>query len=262
MSTPKRRDPKEDTQTLEFVTQSLSLRYGDDVFKTRAKLDTARPARIASGLPELDTLTGCGGIPQGMITLLTGQTTSGKLSVAHTVLAQTHGPIAVLDLTGATDVESLQAAGVQLPRVLFVRPPKPGHGVTLIHDLLRAEKFAAFFVDGLSDLLSSTGVARDFDAAMPELSRVIRGQRTAFVLVDELAPPWLRWTRLGSAALPHYAALHLAFKRTGWLNDAHGRLHAFTSEIRVERSRWARVGATCQLHFTRTPHGRLLRPHP
>jgi hypothetical protein len=248
----KQRDTAE-THTLEFVTQALTARYGEGVLIQRDDKIALVPPRLSTGLASLDALTGCGGVPLGLTTLFSGATTSGKLSVAHQVLASAQGPgarkaaVAVLDLTHATDIEALHAAGVDVSSVLFVRPPKAEKAATLLYDLLRAQKFSAFFVDGISDLLSSAKVAREFDAAMPELARVVRQQRTAFLLVDEPAPPWLRWTRVGSAALPHYAALHLAFQRTAWINDGQGRLKAYTTEARVERSRWARSGAAVSL---------------
>ena len=133
----------EKTDTLEFTVAALIARYGESVLRDAGELLATIPPRITTGFAQIDALTGCNGIPQGHISLFAGRTTSGKLSVAYRVLAGAQGagqrkdPVAILDLTGASDPQTLQAAGIHLPDVLFVRPRKPEQAVTLLYDVLR-----------------------------------------------------------------------------------------------------------------------------
>jgi RecA/RadA recombinase len=242
----------EKTDTLEFTVAALNARYGDSVLRDAGELLATIPPRIMTGFAPIDALTGCGGIPQGHISLFTGRTTSGKLSVAYRVLAGAQGagrhkdPVAILDLTGASDPQTLEAAGIRLDDVLFVRPPKPEQAVTLLYDVLRMQPWRCLLIDGLADLLISASIARGFDAVMPELARLVRQQRTALLLLDEPAPPWLRFVRVGSGALVHYAALHLEFARKDWRRQARGGIDGYTTLVKLERSRWARPGKSCE----------------
>ncbi|HHH41453.1 MAG TPA: hypothetical protein ENK56_05555, partial [Chloroflexi bacterium] len=74
---------------LEQTVARLRRRYGERAVRRAAELERERPpAGIPTGFPELDQRTGCGGIPRGRLTLLSGRTTSGKLTLAYKVLAQ------------------------------------------------------------------------------------------------------------------------------------------------------------------------------
>jgi RecA/RadA recombinase len=64
---------------LEQTVAALRTRYGDGVLRRASELDQARSvSHIPTGFKDLDALTGCGGVPQGALTLLRGRTTSGK----------------------------------------------------------------------------------------------------------------------------------------------------------------------------------------
>jgi len=84
--------------------------------------------RVASplqptGISELDALLG-GGVPQGAIVELCGSTSSGRTSLAFSMLAQATGrqeACAYVDVSDALDPMSLASAGVDLKRLLWIR---------------------------------------------------------------------------------------------------------------------------------------------
>jgi hypothetical protein len=81
-------------------------------------------ARLPAGSPALDALTG-GGLPRGRIVELTGPRGSGRMSavLAMTAAVQATGElVAFVDVADALDPRSAAAAGVVLPRLLWVRP--------------------------------------------------------------------------------------------------------------------------------------------
>jgi hypothetical protein len=78
--------------------------------------------RVSSGFTELDTLTG--GLPRGGITEVCGRTSSGRASLALSVLAQrtAQGEIcAWVDAGDCFDTHSARRNGVALHRLLWVR---------------------------------------------------------------------------------------------------------------------------------------------
>lgn len=76
---------------LEQTVAALRTRYGDGVLRRASELSSVRSVpHIPTGFGELDALTGCGGVPQGALTLLRGRTTSGKLTLAYKTLASLH----------------------------------------------------------------------------------------------------------------------------------------------------------------------------
>jgi recombination protein RecA len=76
-----------------------------------------------SGIAELDALLG-GGFPRGSLVELCGPASSGRTSLAFSLLAQAtdrQEACAFVDVCDSLDPMSLAAAGVELPRVLWVR---------------------------------------------------------------------------------------------------------------------------------------------
>jgi recombination protein RecA len=81
------------------------------------------PELYLSGIPELDNLLG-GGIPRGGITEITGSATTGRTSLALSLLAQLTrkgGACAWVDVQDALDPETAAAHGICLERLLWLR---------------------------------------------------------------------------------------------------------------------------------------------
>src|SRR5260370_42588229 len=76
-----------------------------------------------SGVAELDAVLG-GGFPRGSLVELCGPASSGRTSLAFSLLAQAterQEACAFVDVSDSLDPISLAAAGVELPRLLWIR---------------------------------------------------------------------------------------------------------------------------------------------
>src|SRR5438132_685413 len=81
-----------------------------------------------SGVTELDAVLG-GGFPRGSVVELCGPASSGRTSLAFSLLAQATGrqqACAFVDVADSLDPLSLAAAGVDLPRLLWIRCGETG----------------------------------------------------------------------------------------------------------------------------------------
>jgi len=120
------------------------VRRGGDPRETRADL--------ATGIAALDALLG-GGLARGRISELVGPHSSGRTSLALALLARATGRgevVAVVDAADAFHPASARAAGVQLERVLWARPPGVAEAVRTSERLLQARGFAAVMLDAAS----------------------------------------------------------------------------------------------------------------
>ena len=83
------------------------------------------PERSPSGIPAIDRLL-LGGLPAGAVSELTGPESSGRTSVALSLLARvTDGVCAWIDVADAFDPETATASGIDLERLLWVRCGRP-----------------------------------------------------------------------------------------------------------------------------------------
>ena len=97
----------------------------------RIERRTPQRVRFAScGRPEVDALLPGGGFPRGALTELTGGHASGKTALALSALATAMGQdglAAFVDGRGELYPPAAAAFGVDLDRLLVVRPLAPGH---------------------------------------------------------------------------------------------------------------------------------------
>ena len=83
-----------------------------------------------SGVAELDVVLG-GGFPRGALVELCGPASSGRTSLAFSLLAhatERQETCAFVDVSDSLDPLSLAAAGVELPRLLWIRCGESGDG--------------------------------------------------------------------------------------------------------------------------------------
>src|SRR2546427_7511018 len=91
---------------------------GLEGFQNRAAVELQ-----SSGVTELDAVLG-GGFPRGALVELCGPASSGRTSLAFSLLAQAtelQEACAFVDVSDSLDPISLAAAGVELPRLLWIR---------------------------------------------------------------------------------------------------------------------------------------------
>jgi len=156
-----------------------SLRTGRRLAEDLA--EQARAPRLATGLDAVDRLLG-GGFPRGRLSEITGPLSSGRtsLAVALAAAATRAGEVAAwVDPADALDPASLEAAGVAVERLLWVRPSRTGDALRCAERLLLARGFAL--------------VVLDLHPADPE-------GRAPGARGDARAAAWLRLTRCASAS--------------------------------------------------------------
>jgi hypothetical protein len=112
---------------------------------------TARiaPRPIPTGVTELDRLLG-GGVPRGAVTEIVGAPCSGRTSLAYAVAARITiaGEVAAyVDLPDTLDPEHAAAAGIDLARLLWIRPPTLQSALAAAEHVLGTGGFGLVVVD-------------------------------------------------------------------------------------------------------------------
>lgn len=118
---------------------------------------------LSTALPGLDQLLAGQGLPKGRISELTGATTSGKTAVALQIVAaatKAGQAVAWIDLPRAFFPPSAQAAGVQLDRLVIIRPADVTEALKAADILLRGQSFALIVFDWASEPAHRSGASR------------------------------------------------------------------------------------------------------
>jgi hypothetical protein len=242
-------------QQLEQTVAALRIHYGDGVLRRASELSSVRSVpHIPTGFGQLDALTGCGGIPQGALTLLRGRTTSGKLTLAYKTLASLHtaDPVAiaaVLDLAHSADPDYLSRCGVDLTRLLLLRPESSGQAVDSLLDLTQEKAMGAVVVNSLPHLLADRRDARYVNGHLALLHRHLQTARCALLCLDEPQPPWLTWLGWGRAFdIEQWSALTITLKREQWIYRG-DELVGYRASARLHKSRFAVAGGSAAIEI-------------
>jgi hypothetical protein len=195
------------------------------------------PARsLSSGNPRLDRLLG-GGFPCGRLSEISGPVSSGRTSLLYGLLAEVSSGgrfAALIDGTDRFDPGQAAAAGIELPAILWVRPPDPVQALRATEILLGTRGFALVALD-LADVSPLTQALR---AAAPwaRLAQRAAGSGAALVVLSE---------RRLAGGFAHLG-LSLAPARPLWLSRLLGGLD---TEVTVVRTKRGLAGATARLRF-------------
>ncbi len=177
--------------------------------------------RLATGIAAVDALLG-GGFPRGRVTEITGPLSSGRTSLALALLAAATraGEIAaVVDAADAFDPASAAAAGVDLSRVLWARPPRPREALRCAERLLEARGFGVVVLD--SDVSIEARAPGERGASIwMRMSRSATASGTALVLVapSMRAGPFAALSLEARATRVHFAT------RPDWLEGLDARV--------------------------------------
>jgi hypothetical protein len=238
--------PDSKRRRLDSAAAAMQQKYGPRALHKGSEL-AHQPLipHIPTGFPALDAITGCQGVPLAALSLFSGRTTSGKLTVAYKVLANaqrgaygdTAYAVGLLDLNRTADPDYLVRCGVDLDALLVARPPVGPQAVEVLGDLLQTQRLRALLVDNLADLAAAPAALRRLDTLLNRAPQLLRGG-CALIVLDDPHAPWLRWLNLDySHRVRWCAALHIEMQRERWLK-ADGQLVGYQAQARLLKSRW------------------------
>jgi hypothetical protein len=148
---------------------------------TRGGPETPAAPCFPTGLAPIDRALG-GGFPRGRVSEVVGPACCGRTSLALALLARVtaQGELAALvDRPDVFDAASAASAGVDLERVLWVRPPGIGEALRSVEHVLQAGGFSLV----LLDLAVEETTLRIPTSAWPRLRKATAAAAAALVLL-------------------------------------------------------------------------------
>jgi len=201
---------------------------------------------IPTGFASLDKAVGVGGIPRGRIVEIFGPPSSGKLTLALSLLSQAQSSgemVAYVDLSGDLDPVVAARLGVEMGSLLIVEPHSLREGVEIALTLISSEALGLLVFDlaaGASKSMSTLLDPRLMSAALRRLVGILSKSKSSVIFVNPLIATGSseHEESPGGKALKHYASIRLRMERGAWLRRG-SDIIGLRADVRVVKNKLA-----------------------
>ena len=168
----------EDKKTaLDGAIKQIEKKYGAGAVMRLGQTKTLNVAASPTGSMMLDMALGIGGVPRGRIVEIYGPESSGKTTVALSVIAQAQkmgGEAAFIDVEHALDPVYAQALGVNIDNLLVSQPDSGEQALEIAEALIRSGAIDVIVLDSIAAMTTRAEIDGDMgDLHVGQLARLM-----------------------------------------------------------------------------------------
>ncbi|MDW8254960.1 MAG: recombinase RecA [Chloroflexota bacterium] len=224
----------ERARALEAALLQIEKAYGKGAIMRLGELQRVSTEVIPTGILSLDLALGVGGVPRGRIIEIFGPESSGKTTLAATIVAQAQkrgGTAAYIDAEHALDPAYMATLGVDTAQLLISQPDSAEQAMEIAEALVRSNAIDVLVVDSVAALAPRAEIegemgdahvglqARLMSQALRKLTAAIAKSRTAVIFINQLREKvgvlfGNPEVTPGGRALKFYASVRLDIRRT------------------------------------------------
>ncbi|MDA0802489.1 MAG: recombinase RecA [Planctomycetota bacterium] len=232
-------DKKGKLKALEAALGQIEKNYGKGAIMRLDGENIPRIPSVSSGTLSLDLALGGRGLPRGRIIEIFGPESSGKTTLALTVLANAQrlgGTAAFIDAEHALDPSWAKRLGVNVDDMLLSQPDTGEQALEICEMLVRSNAVDIVVIDSVAALIpraeiegemgdSHVGLqARLMSQALRKLTGAVAKSETIVIFINQLrekigvmfgSPE----TTTGGRALKFYSSVRIDIRRIGAIKD-------------------------------------------
>ncbi|MBN1347421.1 MAG: recombinase RecA [Phycisphaerae bacterium] len=232
------KDVKRD-QALDRAIQQIEKNYGKGAIMHLDESAAANVAGIGTGALSLDLALGGRGIPRGRVIEIFGPESSGKTTLALSIIAQAQkgdGVAALIDAEHAFDPSWAKRIGVNLEALMVNQPNSGEEALDICEMLVRSNSVDIIAIDSVAALIPRAEIdgemgdthvglqARLMSQAMRKLTAGISKSRTVVIFINQIrekigvmfgSPE----TTPGGRALKFYSSVRIDVRRTSTVKE-------------------------------------------
>ncbi len=226
-------------KAIESALLQIEKKFGKGAIMRLGERPHQEIGAISTQCLSLDAAIGVGGFPRGRIVEVYGPESSGKTTLALTVVASAQkagGVCAYIDAEHAMDPEYAQKLGVNIDDMLISQPDSGEQALEIAETLVRSNSVDVIVIDSVAALVpraeldgemgdSLPGLqARLMSQALRKITAIVANSHTCFIFINQLrekigvffgSPE----TTTGGKALKFYASLRLDIRRIGAIKE-------------------------------------------
>ncbi len=250
---------KEDKKSaLNTALKQIEKKYGAGAVMRLGQSKALNVDAVPTGSMMLDMALGIGGVPKGRIVEIYGPESSGKTTVALSVIAQAQkegGEAAFIDVEHALDPVYAKALGVNIDELLVSQPDYGEQALEIAEMLVRSGALDVIVVDSVAALVpkheidgamgdAAVGLqARLMSQALRKLTPVISNSNCSVVFINQLREKigvmfGNPETTTGGRALKFYASVRMDVRRIESLKQG-GEVIGNRTRVKVVKNKIA-----------------------
>ena len=171
---------KDKVRALEVAITQIEKNFGKGAIMRLGAEGVAEGLQIIpTGSLSLDIATGVGGLPRGRVIEIFGPESSGKTTLALSVIAQAQaqgGTTAFIDAEHALDVTYAQKLGVKIEDLLVSQPDTGEQALEVTELLVRSGAIDIIAIDSVAALVPRAEIEGDMGDSLPGLQARLMSQ--------------------------------------------------------------------------------------
>jgi recombination protein RecA len=232
----------DESKQLELAIAQIERQFGTGSVMRLGSSHFEKWPAIPTGALSLDKVLGIGGLPKGRVVEIFGPESSGKSTLALSVVAQAQKlgiRCAYVDAEHALDPIYMQAVGVDLDELLLAQPDYGEQGLEIVDKLIRTGEIGLVVVDSVASLIPKAELEGDMEAnqmglqarmmskALRKIVALANEHKTLVIFINQLRmkigimfgnPE----TTPGGRALPYAASVRLDIRKKEDIKDKAG----------------------------------------
>lgn len=220
--------------SLEQTLKDIRAKFGDEAIMVLDEKPAVDVEALDTGSIGLDMALGIGGLPRGRIVEIYGPESSGKTTLALSVVAQAQRrgwDCAFIDAEHAMDPLYANRLGVKTDKLLICQPGTGEEAMQIVDSLVRGGKVGVIVVDSVAALtpraelegeigdIKVGALARLMSQSLRMLTASVARSKTIVIFINQIRMTMMTFgganpeTTSGGKALKFYASVRLDIRR-------------------------------------------------
>lgn len=245
-------------EALAGALKQLEKRYGAGAVMRLGETKVLNVDAIPTGSMTLDMALGIGGVPRGRIVEIYGPESSGKTTVALSVIAQAQkldGEVAFIDVEHALDPNYAKALGVNIDNLLVSQPDSGEQALEIAEALIRSGAIDVIVLDSIAAMTTRAEIdgemgdlhvgqlARLMSQAMRKLTAAISKSNCVAIFINQIREKigvmyGNPETTPGGRALKFYASVRIEVRKGEVIKEG-GQIIGASTRCKVVKNKVA-----------------------
>src|SRR5436305_2991130 len=226
-------------KAVDGALSQIERQFGKGAIMRLGQRETLGLEAISTGSIAVDHAIGIGGFPRGRVVDVYGPESSGKTTLALSVIAQAQkkgGIAAFIDAEHALDAEYAKKLGVDIDNLLVSQPDSGEQALEIAEVLVRSGAIDVIVIDSVAALVpraeldgemgdSHMGLhARLMSQALRKLTAIVSKSKTSLIFINQIREKigvmfGNPETTTGGRALKFYSSIRIDIRRTNQIKD-------------------------------------------